>query len=83
MDYGIFRNYIWVASAFELSCRHDNLSFTAHHEIAAARKRTRYNMEEETEVCEVSPLCRIYSDGLAYRKRGRDYCDKLYFSLLG
>jgi len=39
-----------------LSWRQDNLSFTAHHEIAAARKRTRYNMEEETEVCEVSPM---------------------------
>ena len=24
IDYGTFRNYLWVGDAFKLSCRHDN-----------------------------------------------------------
>ena len=38
MDYGTFRDYLWVARTIELSRRRDNVSFTSHKEIASAPK---------------------------------------------
>ena len=35
MNYGTIRTMAWVSSSVELSCRHDNLSFQHHHEVAA------------------------------------------------
>ncbi len=35
LDYGTLRDAKWVSSQFELSCRHDNLSFKHHREVAA------------------------------------------------
>ncbi|WP_260478926.1 LmbU family transcriptional regulator [Kibdelosporangium aridum] len=35
LDYQTLRNYAWVARAFELSRRRDNLSFQHHAEVAA------------------------------------------------
>jgi len=46
MDYGTFRNYIWVSDAFDLSCRHDNLSFSVHFEAAQAGEK-RFEILEE------------------------------------
>jgi len=46
MDYGTFRNYIWVTNAFELSRRRDNLSFSAHMEAANAGEK-RFDVLEE------------------------------------
>jgi len=34
-DYGTLRNKAWVSSRFELSRRHDNLSFSHHQEVAS------------------------------------------------
>src|SRR5262249_15289538 len=34
-SYGTLRNQAWVAGQFELSRRHDNLSFTHHQELAS------------------------------------------------
>ncbi|MEV3927280.1 LmbU family transcriptional regulator [Actinomadura coerulea] len=35
LSYGTLRNYAWVARRFEVSRRHDKLSFQHHYEVAA------------------------------------------------
>lgn len=37
LDYGTLRNEKWVAQRFELSCRHDNMPFGFHMEVAGVR----------------------------------------------
>jgi len=36
-EYGTLRNAKYVASSIELSCRHDNLSFEHHYQVASLK----------------------------------------------
>ena len=46
LDYGTLRDFKWVSNTLPLSCRQDNLSFTAHHEIASAPENIRQELIE-------------------------------------
>lgn len=46
LDYGTLRNYAWVSRELPLSLRRDNLSYSAHKEIASAPKEKQEELVE-------------------------------------
>jgi N6-adenosine-specific RNA methylase IME4 len=49
LDYGTLMNYVWVSKALPFSLRSENLSYSAHKEIAAAPEKERKQLIENSE----------------------------------